>query len=311
MSPVPKVAVIVPAYNCADFIDECLQSILGQEGPFELDVVVVDDGSSDGTAEVVARHGGVRQIAQANRGPAAARNNGIRSSTAEFVAFLDSDDLWPAGTLALRLAILTSHPHIGLVFGDCLQFRDGRDLEQTFFAELGVDAIYWGDAVEVVDAYQKLLEGNFITTGTVLMRRSCLDEIGLFDEELRLVEDLDLWLRAASHCRFGYTSAVCLKRRRHESNTSRDGLAMARAHLTVLERQVRVNPTALAQMTPRFRRRRGLAHWDLARRYAARAHWLPALRHSLAALQLHLSLRRAWHVLQAAGEALSGRRPAR
>ena len=268
----PPISVIIPAYNAAAHIGEALASVAGQGGGFRLEVIVVDDGSTDATREQVAafalavgtglapapvagcRDGGgplqVRLIAQANAGPAAARNRGIRAAAGDLIGFLDADDCWPADRLRVQVPILAQFPRVGLVFGDCRGFDARGERALTQFEADGLDLGFWGAPVLVEDPYGKLLRNNFIPTGTVLARKDALLAVGLFDESRRLVEDLDLWLRLALHCPFAYTREVCELKRTHGANCSADRDAMALAYIEVLRDQARRAPGEL--------RRRGL-----------------------------------------------------
>jgi hypothetical protein len=163
----------------------------------------------------------------------------------EWVAFLDADDIWPPGSLAARVAVLMRQPAAALVFGDCRQFNDRGPRERTLFEDGGLGQSAWGSGEVVPDAYRRLLRMNFITTGSVVGRRSALVEAGGFAEDLRLVEDLDLWLRLARRHAIAWCEMVCLLRRRHASNLSRDPQAMSQAYLEVLRRQNPGEPGAM------------------------------------------------------------------
>ncbi|BAL93775.1 glycosyltransferase family 2 protein [Rubrivivax gelatinosus] len=227
----PLVSVVIPAYNAEAHLEECLESVLAQRGAFRMEVVVVDDGSKDRSAEIAQAHAGVRCIVQANQGPSAARNTGIREAAGDFVAFLDADDLWPPGKLDRQLTVLARLPSCSMVAGDCRQFdRNGRRA-RTEFADHGL-----GDGEQIADAYARLLDHNFVTTGSVVARRESLVEAGGFAEDLRLVEDLDLWLRLARRSGVAWCADECLWRRRHEHNISLDGEAVGLAFLQVLNR---------------------------------------------------------------------------
>jgi glycosyltransferase involved in cell wall biosynthesis len=231
----PLVSVVIPTFNAAAFIRDCLRSVFSQQGDFDLDVVLVDDGSSDDTLARVETSGyPVRRFEQANAGPAAARNRALREARGEYIAFLDSDDLWPEGKLASQLEVMQAHPDIGLLFGNCRQFDERGEYTQTLFEEAQRDLPFWGDPLYVLQPYAKLMQRNFITTGSIVMRRACVDVVGYFDERLRLVEDLEYWLRIALEFPIAHVDSVCLLRRRHEENTSRDQVAMSLAFLGVL-----------------------------------------------------------------------------
>ena len=234
----PLVSVVIPAYNAQAYLGACLNSVQAQAGGFELQTIVMDDGSKDATSVVARAHAGVDLLRHpANRGPSQARNTGITAARGEFVAFLDADDLWPPGKLAAQLAVLQQQPSAALVFGDCRQFDETGPRALTQFESGRLGASAWGTGEIVPDAYMRLLDDNFITTGSVVARRMALTQAGGFAEDLRLVEDLDLWLRISRSHPIAWCSEVCLLRRRHDAHLSRDPEAMSLAYLEVLRRQ--------------------------------------------------------------------------
>ena len=236
MDTCPLISVIIPAYNAEAHLADCLSSVKHEAAAFAHETIVIDDGSADATAEIARRHSGVRCITQVNAGPSAARNRAIAEARGEFVAFLDSDDLWPVGKLEAQIRILSTHPEIALIFGDCRQFDAKGPYPRTEFHANHLGEAAWGLGPVVPDAYARLLEVNFITTGSVIVRRAVLQEVGGVAEDLRLVEDLELWLRIARRYPIGWCGGVCLLRRRHDANISRDAEAMAMAYLEVLRR---------------------------------------------------------------------------
>lgn len=229
------VSVVIPAYNCAEYIGDALESVLAQSYQ-TIEVIVVDDGSTDATSAIVRTFPRVVCIQQANGGPAKARNVGVRRASGAYIAFQDADDLWLPEKLAWQMAILESDPEIGLVFGDMRNFDDVRHDEPTMFEKYRLGESYFGDPRLVVEAVEKLLQMNFIPTGTVLARKEALISVGLFDETFRCAEDWDLWLRVALNYRIGYTRNLVMKRRLHPDNTSRETEAMTVAALQVLEK---------------------------------------------------------------------------
>mgnify|MGYP001481695626 FL=1 len=234
----PMVSVVIPAHNAQSHLPECLASVIRQAGDFMLEIIVVDDGSTDATADIARQWENIKCLTQCNRGPSAARNTGIAEAQGEFIALLDADDLWPAGKLAAQLRVLQQHPEAAMVFGDCRQFDDGGPWLRTQFERGGLGHAAWGPVPVLHDAYPRLLRDNFITTGSVVLRRAVLTEVGGFAEDLRLVEDLDLWLRIAGGYPIAWCGDVCLLRRRHAANTSRDPQAMGLAFIEVLHRQI-------------------------------------------------------------------------
>lgn len=235
----PLVSVVIPAYNAEAYLGDCLRSVRAQTGAFELEIIVIDDASTDGTADLASAQERVLLCRQpVNRGPSSARNDGIGIARGDFVAFIDADDLWPPGKLAAQLAVLQRQPDAALVFGDCRQFDETGPRARTQFEAGRLGASVWGAGEIVPDAYLRLLDDNFITTGSVVARRLALTQAGGFAADLRLVEDLDLWLRIARRHQITWCSKVCLLRRRHDANLSRDPEAMSLAFLEVLRRQV-------------------------------------------------------------------------
>jgi glycosyltransferase involved in cell wall biosynthesis len=230
--------VVVPTYNSSSFVSECLASIIAQKGPFSSEIIVVDDGSSDDTCEQVRAFEGVRLIEQANAGPSAARNRGIGAATGDYVAFLDSDDIWPEGKLAAQMAVARRHPDAGLIFGDCRIFTEDGARPQTFFDEAGLDISFWGDRERVMAPYAKLFQVNYVPTGAALVRRDCFKLAGLFDESRRYVEDMELWFRIAFHYPVAYTTHLCELKREHGAGLSANSERMALAFIDVLELQL-------------------------------------------------------------------------
>lgn len=297
------VSAVVPAYDAGPFIDECLSSITAQRGDFTLEVIVVDDGSGDDTAMRARRHGAT-VIRQSNRGPAAARNAGVAAAAGEFVAFLDADDLWPADKLARQLDVLARHPDAALVFGDCRQFDAAGPRPQTQFESAGLGIAAWGTGETLPDAHARLLEDNFITTGSVIARRATLLDAGGFAEDLRLVEDLELWLRLSRRRAIAWTDALCLLRRRHGGNTSADAEAMAVAYLEVLRRAAATGDVPART----FSRLAAREHLHLSQLTLAHGNVGGALGHAGRSMALRPSLRAGWAIARAAASVLS--RPA-
>lgn len=252
----PVVSVIIPAYNSARFITECLKSVAGQKGDIPIEIIVIDDGSSDDTREKVRAFGGVRLLEQENAGPSAARNRGIAAATGEFIAFLDSDDLWTVDKLAVQMEIFQCLPEVSMVVGDSRRFNESGSLNDSFFAEANLDQNFFGDPVLVKDPYLKFFRINYALTGGVIIRKDCLNRTGVFDESLHYVEDLDLWFRIALHYSIAYTTRLCLLRRHHDDNVSNDNVAMTLAHIEVLKAQQRLHEDLIErhgiQIRPRF-----------------------------------------------------------
>jgi len=223
----PLVSVIVPCYNGAAFLEEALRSALAQSYG-EVEVVVVDDGSTDSSAEI-ARRFPVRYIRQENRGLSEARNTGIRESKGSYLVFLDADDRLKPRAIETGLGALALRPDCALAVGD-----------HVFIA---ANSSYLADSTKerhLHSHYEALLKSNFIEMiSSVLFRRSIFDEVGGFDAKLRVAEDYELYLRIARGWPICCHSVIVAEYRMHGANTSRDSELMLTTTLQVLKGQAR------------------------------------------------------------------------
>ena len=237
MSQAPLVSAVVPTYNRAHLIPDAIRSVLEQDYR-PLEVIVVDDGSTDSTRSVLAREFGerIRYICQENAGPAAARNTGIRASHGEYIAFLDSDDLWLPGKLTAQVDALSRHPECALVYGKAIEgTEDGRPTGRVYRNS---------DRGRTGDNFELVLRWAPIATPAVVVRRSALDQVGLFDETLRVTEDTDLFLRLTMQCPAAYIGRAVAAIRAHEGQTTGDAgsVTFARCRLQVYGRLWRTLP---------------------------------------------------------------------
>jgi GT2 family glycosyltransferase len=186
MTDRPTIAVVIPAYNLARYLPEAIEGVLAQTiDPSRLEILVIDDGSTDETPVVASRYAPrVRCISQPNRGLPAARNRGLAETTAPHVTFLDADDRILPEKLATEIAVFEADPGAGLVYSGWRYIdADGDPLPQR------------GWSREEGDVLGRLLLGNLIHPHAALVRRSLVEAVGAFDESLTSVEDWDLWLR--------------------------------------------------------------------------------------------------------------------
>ncbi|MGH7456269.1 MAG: glycosyltransferase, partial [bacterium] len=217
-------SVIIPTFNRAAFLREAIDSVLAQtEKDFEL--IVVDDGSTDCTRELVAEYGDrIRYFFQPNAGASAARNLGIRHAAGNFIAFLDSDDLWLPKKLARQMQWMAAHPNLLLCHTDEIWIRRGVRVNQKM---IHAKAGGW--------IYPLCLPRCIISPSSVLMRRELFDAIGLFDEQLPVCEDYDLWLRVASRFEVGFIpEPLIVKRGGHPDQLSQREWGNDRYRVTAL-----------------------------------------------------------------------------
>ncbi|MGF1539703.1 MAG: glycosyltransferase family 2 protein [Pleurocapsa sp.] len=194
----PQVSIVVPAYNVANYIKDALVSLENQSFQ-DFEVLVVNDGSTDNTAEIVqsftSRDRRFQLLQKPNGGLSSARNYGIRHARGEYIALLDGDDLYGEDKLATHVKILATSPQVGLVYSASRTIRD--DGSPTFISLSGKPI--------KSDPLASLLCKNFIGHGSNAVFRRCIfDQIGGFDESLRSCEDIDYWLRIAATRRWKF-----------------------------------------------------------------------------------------------------------
>jgi glycosyltransferase involved in cell wall biosynthesis len=196
----PLISVIIPAYNYGRFISQAIESVRVQTYA-NWECIVVDDGSSDNTQQVVAhsvgKDGRFRYVRQENAGLAAARNTGIAHSKGDYVQFLDADDLLESRKLERQIEFLKQHNDVDIVYGDVRYFRTGNP-EQLLFSQSGENAPWVVPlSAKGKDVLLTLLKNNFMVVSSPLLRRSVVTDVGLFDGGVKGVEDWDYWLRCA------------------------------------------------------------------------------------------------------------------
>ncbi len=203
----PKVSVIIPAHNASKFIRDAIKSVLNQTYK-DYEIIVIDgrNGSTDNTREIVAEYEDkVRYLHQENTGLSDARNKGILSAKGEYIAFLDSDDLWFEKKLALQIEFLENHRDIGLVFSDAwIKAYGAVDAEDRDFIGKRFFQINKPYRKQVLG---QLFVSNFIPILTVVVRKECILKVGLFKEDLDSAEDYDLWLRMSRMFKIDYIDA--------------------------------------------------------------------------------------------------------
>lgn len=218
------ISVIIAAYNAEKFIKETIDSVLEQTFQ-NFEIIVVDDGSTDGTADVVKAFNDVRikYIYQENASQAMARNKGISISSGEFLAFLDADDVWTSDKLEKQIKIF-ENKQVGLVYtAFSLINENGNKIPSKNVR------FYRGKVSE------KLCLSNFVTNSSVMVRKSVLaDNNLLFRADRKGTEDWDLWLRLSIVTEFEFVEEPLLKYRQYSSSVSKNGELMFRSHMTTI-----------------------------------------------------------------------------
>jgi glycosyltransferase involved in cell wall biosynthesis len=294
MSPI--VSVIIPLYKGERYIAKAVQSVLDQTFQnFEL--IIVNDGSPDNCKEIIQsylRDPRVKYIEQLNAGVANARNTGIRHATGDYLAFLDQDDLWHVTKLAKQVDFMEKHPeaalsHCNVGFIDA----EGRTLATPAWAWVKETT---GHCAE------DLILANRIATLTVLLRRSCIDKIGMFRQELAPADDWDLWLRLSVCYSFGFIPELLGYYRLHGNNESKKFLKMRIAETRVIERFVceqsgaaqTLNGVSRSKLLHLYKKTAQLASFELDK-VVARQYWLKALSIQPWGLEIYAGL--AWNWL--------------
>lgn len=213
----PRVSVIVPTYNRGDFVLQAVRSALAQTFD-DLEVIVADDGSDDGTAELLDGVGDPRlEVLRLEHSgiPAAVRNVALSHSRGDLVALLDDDDVWLPEKLERQVAVIDREPAVGLVCSNARVIDgNGAEIGQRYLRpEQGTS----GDVLE------QLLDVNFVIASSAIVRRELIERVGGFSEDFRLhaVDDYDLWLRVAAISRVAYLPEPLLSYREHDRSIHR------------------------------------------------------------------------------------------
>jgi len=263
----PRVSIVIPAYNVAPYIGETLATVFAQTFT-DFEVIIVNDGSPD-TEEferaIIPYRERIRYLKQENRGASAARNAGLCAARGELIAFLDADDLWLPNYLTEQLKFMSEYG-CDLACADALIFGASADAGQSYMDSLMESAPPEGlvTFLELVNADRSL-----ITSG-VVVRRDLVLEVGLFDEALRNAQDFDLWLRLARHgARLAYQRKVLLSYRSRPNSLSGDAINSHQRELRVfdkIEQSYEFTPAERAEVGAVIKRR-ALLEYELGKLY--------------------------------------------
>jgi len=231
----PVISVIIPTHNYSKFLPEAVESVLNQTfSDFEL--IIVDDGSSDDTAAVVEpylRDCRVRYFYQDNKGLSAARNAGIKAAKGEFIALLDSDDVWMPTKLERQIQLFKDKPDVALVY--CM-------VEHIDENGKALPHISWPHKVGAT--YRDLMYMPWVvgSGSSVLIRKSIFDEVGLFDEGMNSVEDTNMWIRILRHHDSAYIDDVLVRIRKHLRSMQTDIKRMEENNLRHIKKCIELFP---------------------------------------------------------------------
>ena len=224
ISAAPDVSVIIPAYNCEDYIVQAVESVLNQEDCL-VEIVIIDDGSTDETEEVLKPYDDrIRYVKQENQGVAAARNHGIAIAKGDFVAFLDADDYFLPGKLSLQSSMLTKRPDLGIIHSGWQRVdHEGNKL---------LDVRPWEQIPELDLA--NWLRWKPVLPSAMMFRREWLQYVGGFDPRFPPAEDTNLVLKLAlKGCKTAWLRQITVCYRQHESSAMHKGLPQARSLMAV------------------------------------------------------------------------------
>ena len=208
-----RVSTIITAYNSELFIAEAISSVLKQSRPVD-EIIVVDDGSTDGTAALVAQFSdtGVRYVYQENQGASAARNRGIKEAHGNLLTFLDADDIWLENKNQIQVDYLSNHPQVTMVSGLKMRWNMAKDTHR----------IFGEPSKKTVDLRRDILIYNLVGNPSMItLRREALDQIGLFDRSIRWGQDWELWIRIVSHFEVTILPDPVIIYRIHSKNLSK------------------------------------------------------------------------------------------
>ena len=209
----PKVSVVIPTYNHARYLPYALDSVINQSYP-NLEILVIDDGSNDGTAELVKPYRStINYVYKANGGTPSALNLGLSLAIGKYICWLSADDMLIEGKISKQVGLMERDPNLGFSYTSFVVI-DANGKKQY-----DVNSAYFSDKREMVT---KLMEGCFINGSSVMMRSSALKEIGNFDESLPQAHDYDLWFRFLRHYSCGFLKEPLLAYRWHGENMSQN-----------------------------------------------------------------------------------------
>jgi glycosyltransferase involved in cell wall biosynthesis len=238
----PKVSVVIPAYNAMVYLPDTVESVLKQTFT-DFEVLIIDDGSSDHIVSWASQltDPRVKLISQENQGVSVARNTGIAHAQGEYVAFLDADDLWEPTKLEKQVQCLEDKPEVGLVYTWTVLVDERGNSTGRVFASHAEG-----------DVWKQLLETDVISSGSSAMfRHCCFEAVGVFDRSLAYAEDLELWLRIATRYPFAVVKEPLTLYRQNSKSVSKNRQKMLDGLRIVIEKTFQSVPLELLYLRNR------------------------------------------------------------
>ncbi len=272
MNP-PTVSVIIPTYNRAHLIREALESVFSQTYR-DYEVIVVDDGSTDNTREILASYRDrIHIVWQENQGISAARNRGILLARGKYLAFLDSDDRWLPEKLERQVSYLDQNSYMGLVSSHLWRYEIGKEKERERVPR------------SIGRSFGELVTGpNFIDTSTVVIRKRCIEVVGNFDESMPAAEDWELWVRIAKRFGIHCMEDILAEHRWHPANTTKDMTKVYEGYWKFYKKVLRLHRTLLPNIRY-FKDRKAFFQYLLGTTYLKQKKMHKALYHIAGALK--------------------------
>jgi len=285
----PRVNVIIPVYNGEEYIEEALNSVFAQTY-CDFEVIVINDGSTDGTEERLKKYfGRINYLKQSNRGLAATRGRAVALARGPFVTFLDADDIWLPRKLERQVEIARDHPECGIITTDVLSFSDSGVVVPSLKE--------WYRPVSG-DVLENLLFGNWIPPSAAMVRRKCFEHVKTFDvPPPGYGEDWLMWMQVAAHYPVYYIDEMLVRRRLHANSMSSEGddiwfRCLLRNFEIIRERVPRLNgpPNLIDEAAFRVCLRRGIRDIRAIRLLEAREKLKRALRYKPFSVKARVAL---------------------
>jgi len=241
-----RVSAVIPAYNCAAYIADAVKSVLSQTRP-PTEVIVVDDGSTDATARALEPFmDQICYVYQPNRGEPAARNRGVREATGQYIAFLDGDDLWLPNKLELQMQYFARNPECALVYTDMGTFHESGVVDASVKERFRM-------ALPSGKIFRPLFMKSLFGSGSVVLRKECIERVGFFDEDFLVGCDYEMWLRVARNFEVGVVDQPLLMYRFHDEMATARGIARSLWkgvpwEVAVLSKILRLYPEAVSEL---------------------------------------------------------------